>query len=160
MLNGIHVIAGLRRVFGDVETIYMQEHKNPSFPRADLEGTMTGLLTMTSGIHVTILQSAETRFRGATGGYLIHGERGSIRASNQGYELLMDGEDPVLRPYPTKELSSYARELEAFACYVAGDDSAPTTGASERRTLAVIQAGYESAPSGHAVNLTQRFGAL
>ena len=32
--------------------------------------------------------------------------------------------------------------------------------AVERRTLAVIQAGYESASSGHAVNLTQRFGAL
>ena len=37
MLNGIHTVAGLRRVFGDVGTIYMQEHKNLSFPRNDLE---------------------------------------------------------------------------------------------------------------------------
>ena len=91
---------------------------------------MTGLLTMTSGVHVTILQSAETRFRGGTGGYLIHGERGSIRASNRGYELLMDGEDSAPRPYPSMGLSSYARELAAFARYVAGDESLPTTGVS------------------------------
>ena len=62
--------------------------------------------------------------------------------------------------YPEETQSSYAEEFEAFADYVAGVAEGPTTGVSERRSLAVVQAGYESAESGQAVNLTERFGDL
>lgn len=51
-------------------------------------------------------------------------------------------------------------ELDAFAEYVAGTGGALTDGRSERRTLAVVQAGYESARTGLPVSLRQRFGAL
>ena len=47
-----------------------------------------------------------------------------------------------------------------LADYVAGVAEGPTTGVSERRSLAIVQAGYESAQSGQAVNLTERFGDL
>ena len=160
MLHGIHTLAGLRRVFGEVRTVYVREHKNESFQRPELEGTMTGLLTLESGISVSFVQSAETRFRANTGGYLLHGEAGSIRASADSYELFMGGEDASPRPYPGGGLSSYARELEGFADYVAGDESQPTTGVSERRTLAIVQAGYESAESGLPVDIGKRFGPI
>ena len=160
MLHGIHTLAGLRRVFGEVRTVYVREHKSESFQRPELEGTMTGLLTLESGVSVSIAQSAETRFHANTGGYLLHGEAGSIRGLADGYELFMEGEDASLRPYPGCGLSSYARELEAFADYVAGDESQPTTGISERRTLAIVQAGYESAESGLPVDLRERFGPI
>ena len=48
----------------------------------------------------------------------------------------------------------------AFADYVEGVTVGPTTGGSERRSLAVAQAGLESVKSGRPVNLHQRFGDL
>ncbi|MFN8418685.1 MAG: hypothetical protein U0528_05500 [Anaerolineae bacterium] len=62
--------------------------------------------------------------------------------------------------YPKPALSEYAQEIEAFADYVAGDDSAPTSGRSERRSLAIVQAGYESMRTGAAVKLSERFGEM
>ena len=160
MLHGIHTLAGVRAVFGDVARVYVQEHKTPSFERRDLEGTMSALLTMASGVNVSVVQSPETRFRGNTGGYLVHGERGSIRATADSYELFVDGEDPAPRNYPESALSSYALEFKVFTDYIGGDDSVATTGVSERKTLAVIQAGAESTASGTAIDITERFGEL
>lgn len=160
MLHGIHTIAGVRQVFGDVKRVYVQEHKTGTFRRSDLEGTMSALLTVESGVNVSVVQSPETRFSGNTGGYMLHGESGSIRASAESYELITDGEDPAPRPYPPSQLSSYALEFQTFANHIEGDDSAPTTGYSERKTLAVVQAGAESAVSGNAIDIQERFGSL
>lgn len=160
MLHGIHTVAGVRRVFGDVTRVYVQEHKTGSFSRPDLEGTMTALVTVESGVNVSVVQSPETRFSGNTGGYMLHGESGSIRAGADSYELIADGENPAPQPYPASALSSYALEFQAFADYIEGDESAPTTGYSERKTLAVIQAGAESADSGEAIDIQERFGSL
>ena len=91
---------------------------------------------------------------------MLHGESGSIRASAESYELITDGEDPAPRPYPPSQLSSYALEFQTFANHIEGDDSAPTTGYSERKTLAVVQAGAESAVSGNAIDIQERFGSL
>ncbi len=60
--------------------------------------------------------------------------------------------------YPEETLSSYAQEMAAFADYVAGEAIGPTTGWSERRSLAIVQAGYESAASGEPIDLSVRFG--
>ena len=121
---------------------------------------MSALLTMETGLNVNVVQSPETRFPGNAGGYLVHGETGSIRATAGSYELFAEGEDPAPRSYPGSDLDSYALEFRAFADYVRGDESVPTTGVSERKTLAVIQAGAESAVSGQAVDIGERFGAL
>jgi predicted dehydrogenase len=156
MLHGIHSMAQLRYIFGEVATVYVAEHKTDSFNRRDLEGTISGLLTLADGSHIAIMQSSETRLKGNWGGYLIHGEQGSLRAWNEGYEV---GDTP-LQPYPAEPLSSYAQELEAFADYVAGHATGPTTAESERRSLAIVQAGYESIQSGQPIHLTTRFGNI
>lgn len=65
-----------------------------------------------------------------------------------------------MQAYPEQALSDYAQEMEAFADAVAGESSGLTDASSERRTLAVVQAGYESARSGKPVNLAERFGFL
>lgn len=160
MLHGIHTVAGLRYVFGEVETVYVHGHHTGAFPRDDLEGTMSGLLTLESGVSVSVVQTAQTRLSHNLGGYVIHGELGSVRASAVGYELFANGLTPEVQPYPEERLSSYAQEIEAFANYVSGDAEGPTTGRSERRTLAIIEAGYESARTGLPVNIRARFGEL
>lgn len=167
-LHGIHTVAQLRYVFcrryGEVASVYMREHKAPSFQRADLEGTMTGLLTLASGLSVHVTQTPETKLPGSLGGYVLYGEQSTLRAGKEGYQIFTDspakGEEPPLQPYPDAALSSYAQEMEAFTDQVNGVAAGPTTAESERRSLAVVQAGYESVRSQRPVKLEERFGQL
>jgi predicted dehydrogenase len=162
MLHGIHTMAQLRFVLGEVETVYVREHRAASFRRPDIEGTMSGLLTLERGAHVSILQTSETRLPGNLSGYVLYGDRGTIRASAAGYEVFTDeaGASPPIRPYPAEPLSDYAQEILAFTDQVAGRADGPTAGRSERRSLAIVQAGYESAGHGRPVDLRERFGIL
>jgi predicted dehydrogenase len=164
MLHGIHNMAQLRFIFGDVETIYVREHKASSFQRRDVEGTMSGLLTMESGIHVSVTQTCETRPPGKVGGYVLHGDEGSVHASQEGCEVFSRTHDrdqqPLFISYPEEALSDYAQEMEAFVDNITGVSVGPTTARSERRSLAIVQGGYESAQTGRPINLKDRFGEL
>jgi predicted dehydrogenase len=159
MLHGIHSVARLRYILGEVESIYMQQHRSNAFNRPDLEATMSGLLKLASGIHVSITQTCET-YLGTRKGYFLYGTCGTIHATQDGGEVTLDtGETQALR-YTHEQLSSYALEMQAFADYVSQGIIGPTTGESERRSLAVVQAGYESARFGQPINLRERFGSL
>ena len=160
LLNGIHGVAQIRFVFGEVDTVYMLGHRAASFGRDDVEATMGGVLRMASGHPLSVLQTAEVRLKAPLGGIAIHGDEGSVLAGSDWYELHRKGEPVERVPYPEAVLSSYGEEFEAFADYVAGWSVGPTTGESERRSLAVIQAGYESAQSGQPVNIGERFGGI
>ena len=162
MLHGIHSMAQLRYILGEVDTVYMGQHRVLSFSRPDLEATMSGMLTLSTGVHVSVVQTAETRLRGALRGYALHGDHGSVRGWQEAYAVYTPTGDgtPQVYDYPPAELSSYALEMEAFADYVAGAAEGPTTGVSERRSLAIVQAGYESAQSHQPVVLSERFGEL
>ena len=160
LLHGIHSMAQLRYIFGRVETVYLRQHQAVSFQRRDLEGTMSGLLTLSGGLNISVVQTCETKLPGNLGGYIIYGDQGIIRASRHGYEVVSFDGQIEQYDYPTEPLSDYAQELAAFAAYVAGEAVGPTTAESERRTLAVVQAGYESAARGQPINLAARFGPL
>ena len=154
-LNGIHTIAQLRSVLGEVETVYMQEHHSDSFPSKDIEGTMVGLLTMSSGVLVDVVHSIEFAIGTSL---VVHGDRGTLTVTPTSVEL--QGNREYRADHPTDGLSSYAREVLAFADHLEGRRSGPTDGRSERRSLAVVEAGYESAATGMPVNLRERFGDL
>jgi predicted dehydrogenase len=160
MLHGIHTMAQLRYIFGEVETVYLREHHATSFERPDIEGTMSGLLTLKRGIHMSIIQTCETRLTHNLAAYTLYGDKGCLRAAPDSCEVFCEGSEPLIIKYPEATLSEYALEMQTFASYVRGDESAPTHGRSERRSLAVVQAGYESAQSGLPVQLSARFGPL
>jgi predicted dehydrogenase len=161
MLHGIHSMAQLRYILGEVETVYLREHHARSFERPDIEGTMTGLLSLASGVQVAVLQTCEVSLTGDLPGYTLYGHEGVIRASQAGYTVYdKDGAQSLRQDWPPLAISDYAAEIEAFADYVTIGREGPTTGYSERRSLAVVQAGYESAQSGRPVNLKERFGEL
>jgi predicted dehydrogenase len=159
-LHGIHTVGQLRYVLGEVRTVYVQEHKASSYGRDDVEGTMSGLLTLASGVRVALLQTSETKFYADLGGYVLHGDRGSIRAGDESCRVFNDECDGEEIRYSDDALSVFAQEIEAFANYALEGVEGPTTGAMERRSLAIVQAGYESAESGLPVDLETRFGAL
>lgn len=163
MLHGIHTMAELRVIFsggeGEVETVYLREHKTDSYQRRDIEGTVTGILTLASGLPIAIVQSSETKLPGTLGGYVIHGERGSLRAGKDEAELFLHGaadpHTPEIVAYPAHPLSEYAQEIAAFAASVQSGQEGLTSGRRERRTLAIVQAGYESIASGQPVHLRE-----
>ncbi|MBN1246155.1 MAG: hypothetical protein JXC32_00765, partial [Anaerolineae bacterium] len=164
LLNGIHSVAELRFVLGEVATVYMQEHKASSFERRDVEATMSGLLTLETGVPVWVTQTAETRIPHGLRGFGLYGDAGVVRAGVDGYEVytkaLASEDAPRRFSYSEFPLSSYAQEMDAFADYVMTGRAGPTTARSERRSLAIVQAGYESARSGLPVDLKARFGDL
>lgn len=161
MLHGVHSMAQLRYVLGEVAIVYLREHKARSFSRRDIEGTLTGTLTLESGVCVNVIQTCETRLPHNLGGYVIHGDRGSVRAWKDGCDIFSLELDPAQEPLRLNydaQLSEYALELAAFADAVHGVARGPTDGVGERRSLAVVEAGYESARAGRPVHLKERFG--
>ncbi len=159
-LHGIHTVGQMRYILGEVETVYMREHKGSAYQRRDVEGTMSAVLTLASGVHVSLVQTAEVKLYGDLGGYVLHGDRGSVRAGEEHLCVFNDECAGVEMAYPVEAVSSYAQELEAFADYVVDGIEGPTTGHLERRSLAIVEAGYESAATGLPVDLKERFGAL
>ena len=92
---------------------------------------------------------------------MLHGDRGSLRAGDRSCLVFNEECDGEQIRYPASAMSVFALEIAAFVDYVlsAGVEG-PTSGVGERRSLAVVQAGYESVASGRAVDLEQRFGGL
>lgn len=162
MLQGIHTVAQLRYVLGEVATVYMRDHRAASFGRPDIEATMSGVVELESGTVVWLVQTTETDLGPLLRGFQIHGDRGSVIAHPEGYEVHRkdQGGGRASFAYPLQPFSSYALELRAFADTVCGRSPGPTTGESERRTLAVIEAGLESARNGAPVALRERFPEL
>lgn len=159
-LHGIHTVAQMRYVLGEVRSIYALEHKGRAYQRRDVEGTTSCLLTLESGVHVGLVQTPEVKLYGDLGGYVLHGDRGSIRATEAHFSVFNDARDGEEMRYPEEALSSYALEMAAFVDCVERGVEGPTSGRMERRSLAVVEAGYESAVRGVPVDLRSRFGLL
>ena len=162
MLHGIHSIARLRHILGEARVVYLREHHSSRFPTPEVEGTVSGVFTLESGVPLSILHSCELELKGSVGGLWLHGDRGTIHAHEDGYLLYSQGDKsaPAKQRYAAAALSEYALELCAFADYVEDEKPGPTSGVSERRTLSIVQAGYESIESGLAIDLYERFGEL
>ena len=152
MLHGIHSIAQLRYGLGEVAVVYARQHRAASFQRADVEATVSATLTLVPGGTVQLLQTAETRLPEPLAGYVLHGDQGSLQAHAASCRVFSEGQDAATLPIPPLRHGEYALELAAFVDAVAG--------IAARRSLAIMQAGYESMVSGAPVHLAQRFGPL
>lgn len=150
MLHGIHTIAQIRYIFGEITSVYAQEGRSPLTERSDIEASVNLLMRLKTGAMFSLLQTSEVKLPKELWGYTIHGDSGSIRAYDNGYELYNQQTEwrPTYTPYPDSTLSDYALEIEAFADYVLEGRIGPTTGLSERNSLQVVLAGYRSMQTG------------
>jgi predicted dehydrogenase len=163
-LQGIHTVAALRYVLGEVVSVYVLDHRARSFERPDIEATMSGVVELESGVVVWLVQTTETHLKPQLTGFRLYGDAGVVIGRDDAYEVyegdVREGQQPRLLPYPEQGLSPYALELKAFADTVAGRSAGPTTGRSERRSLAIIEAGNESARTRSPVDLRERFPGI
>lgn len=156
MLHGIHSMAKLRYVFGEAESIYLREHHATTYATPEIEGTVTGLIRFESGVCVSVLHTCESKLSGNWTGIRLFGTTGVVHATDDGFVCESFGEsasssEPT--PYPTGGLSSHALVLKAFVEYAEHGVAGPTTAESETRSLAIVEAGYESIRTGRAVDV-------
>jgi len=142
-LHGVHTVAQIRFAFGEIEHVFMSPHSGSSVVRDDIAASMSGTLILENGLVVSLIQTTEIDF-GDVRTYDIYGSEASIAVNSKGYRLIESDEAGDIS-FPSTGLSSYAREIRAFVANVRGEELGPTTGRSELRTLAVVQAGYKSA---------------
>ncbi len=167
-LQGIHAVAALRYVLGEVASVHVHEHRTSSFRRPDLEATMAVFIVLESGLAVHFVHTTETNIPQRMNGLQLYGEGGAVIGGRYGgYDLYLTPGDPQApqapsthHEYPDPGLSEYALELAAFARAVRGIEPGSTDGRSERRSLAIIEAGLESARTGRPVDLVERFPEL
>ncbi len=57
LLNGIHTVAQVRYIFGEIRDVYLRHHHSSRIDRTDVEATLTGTLTTASGYSISFLQS-------------------------------------------------------------------------------------------------------
>lgn len=158
MLHGIHSMAKLRHVFGEAESVYLREHHAPDFATPEIEGTVSGIVRFRSGICVSVLHTCESQLRGPFEGVTLYGSAGVVHAGADGYRVEVfskGGANVEHATYPDLGATSHALVMRAFVECVAGDTTGPTSAASEARSLAVVEAGYESIRSGEVVAVTQ-----
>lgn len=155
MLHGIHTIAQIRYIFGEITTIYAADSRAPLTRRTDIEASISALMRLQSGATFSLLQTSEVKITDQTWGYTIYGDSGTLHAGAESCTIsgTENGDPHRVLAYPSPALSDYAQEMEAFADYVLDGHMGPTSGESERQSLAVILAGYRSMQSGKPVVL-------
>jgi len=164
-LQGIHAVAALRFVLGEVASVHVREHRTATFQRPDLEATMSAFIEFENGLSATFTQTTETNIPERLRGFQLYGERGVVVAGRVGgYDLYLTEQDkdaPAIHlPYEEPGWSEYALELEAFAGMVRGRGSGPTTGWTEMWSLAVLEAGWASVRERRPIVLRDRFPEL
>jgi UDP-N-acetyl-2-amino-2-deoxyglucuronate dehydrogenase len=167
MLHGVHKVAQIRAMMGEVTQVLAISHRSTDFQPTAVEGSMTAILHMDCGAAVTMFVTTESLLPTKGWKLTVHGRTGTVVAEPKGYVLLRppsgdqpDAQASTLLSYSDVGLSAYARELAAFAKHVRGIEAGPTTAHSERRSLAVIEAGYMSAKRGTAVVIADQFGVI
>jgi predicted dehydrogenase len=160
MLLGIHTVATIRRMLGEVESVYAREHRTSGYPRPDLDGTVHVLLTLEGGTTVTLVQTAEVDLGSERKTVWLYGDQGVIQADRAGWSL----QRASVRP-PVPEVggwdaegawSAYALEMAAFARAIHGVDEMQTSGRHERGSLAVVLAVEASLRTGLPVRVDGR----
>lgn len=161
MLDGVNTVSALRYVLGEVVRVYMLEHRTSSFGQLEPEGTLSGTVELENGVVVSLAQTAETDLQPRLSGFRLYGDRGVVIGREHSYDVFIgdprEGDQPTTVPYPPQEHSPFALELSAFVETVRGGMPGHTTGRSERRTLAVIEAGYETARTRQPIDLRERY---
>jgi predicted dehydrogenase len=153
MSGGIHDIDALRMLLGEVDTICAFQAKSVF---SDMEGddTVAALLRFVDGAVGVVTESFSTKtFKSLSPNgcpRILNGSKGTIRV--HGYELEIfseefDGSDACLLKRVT-ECDVFMAEAQHFVECVRLGKTPITSGIEERRTLAVVCAGYESMSKG------------
>jgi UDP-N-acetylglucosamine 3-dehydrogenase len=153
MSGGIHDVDALRMLVGEVETISLYQVKSV-FPEMEGDDTVAALLKFGDGAVGVVTESFSTKtFRPISPNgcpSIVNGSTGTITVHTDVIEIYgerLGNADRCLR-VKVEETDTFIEEVKHFVrCIRRGEDPL-TSGEEERKTLAVVCAGYESLDKG------------
>ncbi|MEM2927115.1 MAG: Gfo/Idh/MocA family oxidoreductase [Candidatus Bathyarchaeia archaeon] len=153
MSGGIHDVDALRMILGDVETVTLFQAKKIL---AEMEGddTSVAVLRFKSGALGIVTESFSTKtFKPLSPNgcpFLINGSIGTIKAFMDGIEVYGEkvGSPDRSIHIRVEGRDTFIEEVKHFVECVRRHEIPITSGEEERKTLAVVCAGYESLEKG------------
>jgi len=152
MSGGIHDVDALRMLIGEIETVSLFQAKSV-LPEMEGDDTSAGILKFVNGAIGVVTESFSTKtFRRMSPigcPSVINGSLGTITVFQEEIEIYgaETGEDSCQRiKVPGND--AFIEEIKHFINCVQNDEEPITSGEEERKSLAVICAGYESLEKG------------
>jgi len=153
MAGGIHDVDALRMIVEEVETVSPYQARSV-LPEMEGEDTAAALLKFRSGAVGVVTESFSTKTFKPLSPFgcpaIVNGASGTITAHD--YEVEIYGEkvgDPnMCIRMKVEERDTFVEETKHFIHCVRSRETPVTSGREERRTLAVVCAGYESLNKG------------
>jgi predicted dehydrogenase len=152
MAGGIHDVDALRMLIGEVETVSLFQARS-IIPEMEGDDTSAAILKFVNGAVGVVTESFSTKtFRRTHPSgcpSIINGSLGTITVHQDEIELYGEktGADKCLRiKVPAND--TFLEETKHFIECIQTDTEPITSGEEERRSLAVILAGYESLKKG------------
>ncbi|GIF63869.1 oxidoreductase [Asanoa ishikariensis] len=168
MYHSIHYYDSVRSLLGDPDSLYCVAGRRPGqAPTGETRSITT--MTFPSGARALVNVNHENVTGDPYATFRLDGSQGSVRGS---IGLLLDyphGRPDTVAvrsavlptdgwlPYPVTTRwipDAFAGPMGALLRQVAGTGAAPTRGADALRTLALVEAGYESIRTGEVTRLT------
>lgn len=154
MAGGIHDVDALRMLIGEVEKIALFQAKKV-FPEMEGDDTVAALLEFRNGSVGVITESFSTKtFKKVPPNgcpSILNGDSGTITVFSDEMEVysgkLGTDADSCVR-MKVADNDTFVEEVKHFMSCVRSGEKPVTSGEEERKTLAVICAGYESLSKG------------
>ena len=156
MTVGVHEVAFLRRVLGEVVSVFARRVQPQDDPQSVLD-TISASLQFHGGAIGEITCSLNVEQRGQMYGHIICGSEGTVVCNhhdlNREFVVYSQRFGPQGHTFANAEpeQTPFALEVEHFARCVAERGEPATSGADQLNSLAVIEAGYRSIASGQPV---------
>ena len=152
--GGVHDVDALRMLIGEVESVVLLQARKV-FKEMEGDDTVVALLKFENGAVGVVTESFSTKTFSPLSPYgcpsIINGSRGTITVSLGGvievYGEKVGNADTCMR-IKVEERDTFVEEVKHFIKCVKEGKTPITSGEEERRTLAVILAGYESLNKG------------
>lgn len=148
MSGGIHDVSALRMLVGEVETIALFQAKSV-FPEMKGDDTVAALLKFRSDAVGVVTESFSTKTFNRLP-FVLNGSSGTITAYMNEVEIYggkVGDTDTCIR-MKVEEKDTFTEEIKHFINCVKSGENPITSGEEERKTLAVVCAGYESLSRG------------
>ena len=152
MSGGIHDVDALRMLIGEIETVSLFQARSV-LPEMEGDDTSVGILKFVNGAVGVVTESFSTKtFKNMSPSgcpSVINGSKGTITVYQDEIEIYGEktGRDSCLRLKVEKN-DTFLEEIKHFINCVQKDKEPVTSGEEERKSLAIICAGYESLEKG------------
>ena len=149
MSGGIHDVDALRMLVGEVETVSLFQAKSV-FPEMEGDDTVAALLKFGNGAVGVVTESFSTKTFKKRCPFILNGSTGTTTVLSDEIEIYSEkiGKANTCIRIKIEKKDTFIEGIKHFINCIKSGERPITSGEEERKTLAVICAGYESLNKG------------